>query len=401
MKTPKIGLLAKILIAILLGIGAGLGLQYLSTAFADSWAPGAAESIARVFITFNGIFSQFLGFVIPLIILSLVTSAIANIGNKAGKMLIITVAIAYGSTIFAGLVSYFTGASLFPSMIDSGAGVAAVEKPESLIPFFTVNIPPLMGVMTALILAFTLGLGLASTQHETLMKATQGFEEIMVKTIKAAIIPVLPLYIFGIFIEMAYVGTVFSILSVFIKIIGIIFIIHIGILLLQFCIAGALTRKNPLKLLWNMMPAYFTALGTQSSAATIPVTLEQACKNGVSPKIAGFTIPLCATIHMAGSTLKIVACALALMIMQGMPYDFGMFAGFICMLGITMVAAPGVPGGAIMASLGILESMLGITGGAQALMISLYIVMDSFGTACNVTGDGAIALVVDKIFKKK
>lgn len=233
------------------------------------------------------------------------------------------------------------------------------------------------------------------------MKATHGFEEIVVKTIKAVIIPVLPLYIFGIFLNMTYEGTVFSILTVFIKIIGIIFLIHIGILILQFCIAGAISRKNPFRLLWNMLPAYFTALGTQSSAATIPVTLEQTRKNGVSEDIAGFSIPLCATIHMSGSTLKIVACALALMIMQGMPYSFGMFAGFICMLGITMVAAPGVPGGAIMAALGLLGSMLGFSEEAQGLMIALYIAMDSFGTACNVTGDGAIALIVDRIFGKK
>lgn len=385
MKKLKIGLLPKILISIALGIGAGL--------VVPEWA-------ARIFVTFNGIFSQFLGFVIPLIIVALVATAIADIGNKAGKMLLVTVGIAYGSTVFAGLVSYFTGAAFFPSMIESGAGMEGVSDAEALVPYFSVNIPPLMGVMTALVLAFTVGLGLASTQHKTLMEATHGFEEIMVKTIKVAIIPLLPIYIFGIFLDMAYVGKVFAILGVFIKIIGVIFVIHIGILLLQFMIAGAVTKKNPFRLLWNMLPAYFTALGTQSSAATIPVTLEQTRKNGVSEDIAGFTVPLCATIHMAGSTLKIVACALALMIMMGMPYDLGMFAGFICMLGITMVAAPGVPGGAIMASLGLLSGMLGFSAEAQALMIALYIAMDSFGTACNVTGDGAIALIVDRIFKK-
>ncbi len=385
MKSLKIGLLPKILIAIALGIAAG------------TLVP---EPVARIFVTINGIFSQFLGFVIPLIIVALVTTAIADIGNRAGKMLLATVAIAYGSTIFAGLVSYLTGATFFPSMIQQTDELASISDSASLSPFFEINIPPLMGVMTALILAFTLGLGLASTQNETLMKATHGFEEIMTKTIKSAIIPLLPLYIFGIFLDMTYVGSVFPILNVFIKIIGVIFLIHIGILLLQFIIAGVLTKRNPLKLLWNMLPAYFTALGTQSSAATIPITLEQTRKNGVSEDIAGFTIPLCATIHMAGSTLKIVACALALMIMQGMPYDFGMFAGFICMLGITMVAAPGVPGGAIMAALGLLGTMLGFTQEAQGLMIALYIAMDSFGTACNVTGDGAIALIIDRIFRK-
>ena len=237
MKKFKIGLLPKILIAIVLGIGAGLGLEYIHGAFQGEWMSTAAESTARVFVTINGIFSQFLGFVIPLIIVALVTTAIADIGNKAGKMLLVTVAIAYGSTVFAGLVSYLTGAALFPTMIDSTASLNEVQEFASLTPFFEVNIPPLMGVMTALVLAFTLGLGLASTQHDTLMKATHGFEEIMVKTIKVAIIPLLPLYIFGIFLDMAYVGKVFSILSVFIKIIGIIFLIHIGILLLQFIIA--------------------------------------------------------------------------------------------------------------------------------------------------------------------
>lgn len=381
MKRLKIGLLGKILIAIALGIGLGL--------IAPAW-------MVRIFITFNGIFSQFLGFAIPLIIVGLVAPAIADIGKTAGKMLIATVAIAYGSTIFAGLVSYLTGAALFPGMIQSGSPLQEVSQASELSPYFTVTIPPLMGVMTALVLAFTLGLGLAALERHTLKDALHDFEQVIIKTINSAIIPLLPLYIFGIFLNMTYVGQVFSILTVFIKIIGIIFLIHIGILILQFAIAGGFVRRNPFRLLWTMLPAYFTALGTQSSAATIPVTLAQTRKNGVSEDIAGFTIPLCSTIHMSGSTLKIVACALALMIMQGMPYNFGMFAGFICMLGITMVAAPGVPGGAIMASLGLLQSMLGFDQEAQALMIALYIAMDSFGTACNVTGDGAIALIIDR-----
>ena len=278
----KIGLLPKILIAIALGIGAGLGLEWIHDSFSSTWISPVAEITARVFVTINGIFSQFLGFAIPLIIVGLVTTAIADIGNKAGKMLLITVLIAYGSTILAGFISYFTGAALFPGMINTGAGMQELANTEALAPFFEVNIPPLMGVMTALVLSFTLGLGLASTQNETLMKATHGFEEIVVKTIKVAIIPLLPLYIFGIFLDMAYVGKVFGILSVFIKIIGIIFAIHIGILILQFSIAGIIARKNPFRLLWNMLPAYFTALGTQSSAATIPVTMEQTRKNGVS-----------------------------------------------------------------------------------------------------------------------
>ena len=386
MKIPKTGLLTRILIAIALGVGLGM--------IVPEW-------IVRLFLTFNGIFSQFLGFAIPLIIVGLVAPAISDLGRGAGKMLLVTVLIAYGSTVFSGICSYLTGAAIFPSMIGPGAlnEISAAAEP---LPFFSVTIPPLMNVMTALVLAFMLGLGLATLENRTSLKdAVHDFEQVVIKTIKTAIIPLLPLYIFGIFLNMTYVGQVFSILTVFIKIIGIIFIIHIAILVLQFVIAGGLTNKNPFRLLWNMMPAYFTALGTQSSAATIPVTLEQSRRNGVSEDVSGFVIPLCSTIHMSGSTLKIVACALALMIMQDIPYDFGLFFGFVCMLGITMVAAPGVPGGAIMAALGLLQSMLGFDQEAQALMIALYIAMDSFGTACNVTGDGAIALIIDRFFGKR
>ena len=375
MKRLKIGLLARIIIAITLGIGFGNVL------------PG---ELVRVFVTFNGIFSEFLGFIIPLIILGLVTPAIADIGKEAGKMLVITTLVAYSATLFSGFLSYFTGVTFFPSMITPGAPIEQISEAHDISPFFTVAIPPVMNVMTSLILAFTLGLGIAHLDSTALKNVCNDFKEIIVKTIQTVILPLLPIYIFGIFLNMTHSGQVYNILMVFIKIIGVIFLLHIFLLVFQYTIAALLVHRNPFKLLGKMMPAYFTALGTQSSAATIPVTLRQTVKNGVTEDIAGFVIPLCATIHLSGSTLKIVACALALMIMQGMPFDFPMFAGFIFMLGITMVAAPGVPGGAIMAALGILSSMLGFGESEQALMIALYIAMDSFGTACNVTGDGAI-----------
>ena len=386
MKKFKIGLLPRILIAIVLGIIIGQVFPL---------------GLVRIFETFNAIFSQFLGFCIPLIIVGLVTIAIADIGRGAGKMLLVTVLLAYGCTLLAGFLSLFTGLSFFPSLITSGVPLEEIAEAQGVEPYFSVKIPPLMDVMTSLVLAFVLGLGAASLKTDYLKNVARDFQQIIIKTISSVILPLLPLYIFGIFLNMTHTGQVFSILVVFIKIIGIIFALHILWLILLYVVAGGIVHRNPFKLLWNMLPAYFTALGTQSSAATIPVTLEQAKKNGVSNEVAGFVIPRCATIHLSGSMLKIVACALALMIMQGMPYSFGMFAGFICMLGITMVAAPGVPGGAIMAALGVLQSMLGFDDAAQALMIGLYIAMDSFGTACNVTGDGAIALVIDKFKKKK
>lgn len=382
MKKMKFGLLPRILVAICLGILCGNLLPVWSV---------------RIFVTFNSIFSEFLNFIIPLIIVGLVVPAIGDIGKGAGKMLMVTALIAYGATLFSGFLSYFTGVTIFPQLISAGIPLEEVSEAKGILPYFNISIPPMMNVMTALILAFTLGLGLANLETNYLKKVADDFQEIIVKTIEAVILPLLPIYIFGIFLNMTHSGQVYNILIVFIKIIGIIFLLHIFLLIFQYAIAAIFVHKNPFRMLARMLPAYFTALGTQSSAATIPVTLKQTKLNGVSDGIAGFVIPLCATIHLSGSTLKIVACALALMIMQGMPYNFGLFAGFICMLGITMIAAPGVPGGAIMASLGLLSSMLGFDEAAQALMIALYIAMDSFGTACNVTGDGAIALIIDKL----
>jgi Na+/H+-dicarboxylate symporter len=278
-----------------------------------------------------------------------------------------------------------------------------MDNPENfmLTTYFAVDMPPLMDIMTALLLSFVLGLGISNIAGNSLRNFFIDFRDIVTKLIEVVIIPLLPLHIFGIFLNMAGSGHVMGIIAMFLKVIAVIFVLHILLLLIQFSIAGSIGRKNPLRLLKNMLPAYATALGTQSSAATIPVTLKQTLKNGIRENIAVFVIPLCATIHLAGSTMKIVACAMAIMYMAGEPVTLSAYAGFIMMLGIAMVAAPGVPGGAIMAALGILQSMLGFNDTLQALMIALYIAMDSFGTACNVTGDGAIAVVVDRIAGKE
>lgn len=383
MKITKPSLLVQVLIAVALGIIMG---QFLP------------EAIARIFVTFNSIFGNFLAFAIPLIIVGLIIPAIADLGKGAGRMLLLTAVMAYAFTLFSGFFTFFACDPIFPSMINHGQGVAAVsEANEALKPYFTIAMPPLMDIMTALLLAFCVGLGLSVIEGETLKRATEDFRDIVTLIITKVIVPLLPLHIFGIFLNMTVTGQVVSVMSVFLKIIIVIFILHVVLLILQFTIAGIVGRKNPFKLLRNMLPAYFTALGTQSSAATIPVTLQQAIKNGVTPNIATFVIPLCATIHLSGSTMKIVACSMAVLLMNGMGIDFGSYAGFICMLGITMVAAPGVPGGAIMAALGVLEGFLGFGEMEQALMIALYIAMDSFGTACNVTGDGAIAVIIDRI----
>ena len=385
-KLNKFPLLARIIIAIALGIGLGLLLPL---------------PVVRVFVTFNSIFSNFLQFLIPLIIIGLITPAISDIGKSAGKLLLITTLIAYGDTVFSGYLSYFTSSNIFPFLISHGEGVEKIAEFKGLEPFFTINIPPLVDVMSALVTAFTIGLGIAFFGSKTLKPGFDEFKDIVSKTIEVVLIPLLPVYIFGIFLEMSHTGQAWHVLNVFISIIGVIFLLHIFLLVLQYCIAGIITHRNPFRLLWNMLPAYFTALGTSSSAATIPVTLKSTLNNGVSNGVASFVVPLCATIHLSGSCLKIVACSVALMLMTGMQFDIVMFTGFIFMLGVMMVAAPGVPGGAIMAALGVIQSILGFDAQQQALMIALYITMDSFGTACNVTGDGAIALIMDKINGKK
>lgn len=387
MKRIKMSLLLKIVIAILLGIGCSYFFP---------------EALARVFVTFNSLFGNFLNFIIPLLILGLVAPGIAELGKGAGKMLGVTTLLAYGSTVLSGYFSYGVCNFTYPFILERGsfASSEALTAAEGLEPYFVIDMPPLFGVMSALILSFVLGLALASVRGNVFRTVLNEFREVIMLVIRKVIIPLLPLYIYGIFLKMGVEGTVMMIIGLFLKVIVVIFVLHVVLLLLQFCIAGAVARKNPLTCLKNMLPAYMTALGTQSSAATIPVTLAQAKKNGVRAEVADFVIPLCGTIHLSGSTLKIVACAFAISFMTGMPTNIGLYTEFIFMLGIAMVAAPGVPGGAIMASIGIIGSILGFDEDMQGLMIALYIAMDSFGTACNVTGDGAIALIVDRIFKK-
>lgn len=383
-KKRRIGLLPRVIIAILLGIALGYFLP----------APAV-----RVFLTFNSIFSQFLGFMIPLIIIGLVTPAIAGIGKGAGKMLLATVVIAYVDTVVAGSLSYGTGSWLFPSMIAStGGSMPHIDKATELAPYFTITIPAMVDVMSGLVFSFIVGLGIAYGGLRTLENVFNEFKHIIEKVIEKAIIPLLPYYIFGVFLNMTHNGQARQVLLVFSQIIIVILVLHVLILIYEFCIAGALTKQNPFRLLWNMLPAYLTALGTSSSAATIPVTLAQTEKAGVRKEVAGFVIPLCATIHLSGSAMKITACALTICLLTGLPHDMGLFIYFILMLSIIMVAAPGVPGGAIMAALAPLASILGLNDEAQALMIALYIAMDSFGTACNVTGDGAIAIAINKLF---
>ena len=379
----KLGLLPKLILGLVIGIAIGmLGM----------------EVPVRLLATFNSIFGNFLKFSIPLIIIGFVAPGIGELGAGAGKLLGITTLIAYISTVLSGSVTYFTNSVLFNKILQNQSLADATNPEHALLPgYITINMPPIMDVMTALLIAFIIGIGIAILKGNTIKNLMTEFQKIVEGIIKNIIIPFLPLHIAGIFANMTYAGQVTVILSVFSKVFAIIIILHLLILLALYTIAGSLSGANPFILLKNMLPAYLTAIGTQSSAATIPVTLNQTKENGVNSGIAEFVVPLCATIHLSGSTITLVSCAMAIMSLTAMPISFSVMFGFILMLGVTMVAAPGVPGGAVMAALGIIESMLGFPPTLTSLMIALYLAQDSFGTACNVTGDGAIAIIVNKI----
>ncbi|MGX2960983.1 dicarboxylate/amino acid:cation symporter [Peribacillus sp. JNUCC 23] len=383
----KLGLLPRIIVAIILGIVIG------------SFAPGY---LVRGFATFNGIFGNFIGFVIPFIIIGFIAPGIGQLGKGAGKLLGITTAFAYISTIIAGALAFIASYTLLPNFI-SGNQLTKTDNPEEFLlePFFVIEMPPIMEVISALLFAFIIGIGLAYIKGNTLQLAFDDFQQIVEKLIKTAIIPILPFHIFGIFANMTYGGQVQSILSVFAKVFVMIIVLHIVMLILQYTVGGLLHKKNPFTLLKIMAPAYFTAVGTQSSAATIPVTLGQVKKTGVQSRIADFTVPLLATVHLSGSMITLVSCSVGVMLLNGTTPTIAMYIPFILMLGVTMVAAPGVPGGAVIAALGVLETMLGFDQTMITLMIALYLAQDSLGTATNVTGDGAITMIVDKFSPKK
>ncbi|MBO3129799.1 dicarboxylate/amino acid:cation symporter [Dermatophilus congolensis] len=381
--SKKFGLLPRILFAIVLGIACG---QFFP------------HELTRVFVTFNGVFGNFLSFIIPLIIVGLITPAISELGKGAGKWLAVTAAIAYVSTISSGLLGWATSTVVLPHLL-AGRSVSSVTNPaDSLLkPYFTIEMPPVFNVMTALVLAFMVGVALTAIRGDLLLRGFCELREMVNKVISTVVIPLLPIYIFDIFLNMTAVGEVFNVITTFLGVIVMVFALTWVVLFVQYAIAGLVARRNPLMLLKTLLPAYVTALGTSSSAATIPVTLRQTVKTGVSEPVASFAVPLCATIHLAGSTVKIVSFSLAVMMLSGKTVDPWLFLGFILMLGITMVAAPGVPGGAIMTAAGLLASMLGFTDPQVGLMIATYIAIDSFGTATNVTGDGALATIVDKL----
>jgi len=355
--------------------------------------------LARLFVTIESLLGGFIFFMIPLIILFFITNGISRIGEGSGKVVGATLGTAYLSTLGAGTLAYLVAIFVMPKITDGGS---VPEESSGLEPFFEFEITPLMDILTALVLAFAFGIVITLTKSQLMAKWFEEGKNITEFLIEKVVIPILPFYIAGVFAGMASEGTIFTTLAVFGVVLLVAVLLHWVWIVVQYSVAGAALGKNPFRMIKNMIPAYFTALGTMSSAATIPVTLKQTKQNGVRNRIADFVVPLCANIHLSGSTITIVSCSIA--VMSVLPdYElpgFGAMFGTIMLLGVVMIAAPGVPGGAIMAASGILMSNLGFNEAAVAFMIALYMAQDSFGTATNITGDGAVSAIIDAYEQK-
>ena len=386
MKKIKLGLFPKVVIAIAVGAVLGLFLP---------------DVVVRIFKTFNVLFAQLLKFVVPLLVLGLVTPSIANLGKGAGKMLITVMLIAYCSTVCGALFSYGVSSSIFPLYLEPGELATDAVAEKEFLPYIDLKIPPICDIMTALVLSFVVGVGIIFTDAKGLKKGFEEFGEIVKLTIENVIIPFLPVYIFTMICEMSAKGVIGVVMGTGVKVIGTGVVLSILYLIVQYCIAGIIARKNPLKLLWNIIPAYLTGFSICSSSACIPVTYECTLKNGVRKDIADFTIPLCSTVHMCGSTIKLTVTSVAVAYMFGEPITFGLFMQFALMQAIAAVAAPGVMGGVLMASVGLLSTVLGFSDTMTTLMMTIYLALDGYGPAVNVSGDAAIAVITDKLFGKK
>lgn len=371
----------------MIALGIGLG------TFVPVW-------FVRIFVTFNGIFSSLLSFVVPLLILALVTSAIAETSGNAGKMLVWTIVLAYVSTIFAGFFTYVVGSTTFPYLISDGTYTDYLSKADYS-PYFTFTFPPLMDTMSALLLSFMIGLAILKFEMPVLKQAVFELKNVIMMVIGKVILPLLPIYIFGMFLKMTSAGEIKMLTSVYAKVVVVMIVLFVVVLMLQYLIAGWVSKRNPWKLFQNMFPALVTALASSSSAATLPITLRCAGKMGAKENVVNFVIPMCANIHLSGAAVRTVALTVATMLAYNVPFTTVQYIGFILIFSITVLAAPGIPGGVIVAAVGLIETMLGLSPEMIAIVVTLSIALDSLGTAVNVCGDGALMMIIDRITDEK
>ena len=376
----KVGIVGRLFIA--MAIGAVIG------RFAPVWAMRSLNS-------FSATFGQFIKFFVPFIVVGLVTPAIAETGKGAGKLLLATMGIAYASTIFSGAFAFGVVDAIFPRILTSGT-LSEISAVQAFKPYFVLEIPPLMGITTALFTAFIFGLSMVAIDAPYLKRTFDEIRSAVTLTISKAFMPLLPLYILAVIADLTASGKLAAVGGGCIAIMVTALCVTSLVLIIQYTVAGVISGRNPFKALWNMLPAYLTGWGCCSSAATLPVTLKQTRKNGVSGKIADLVIPLCANVHLAGSMANMVVYTAGFIVLGGGAISLGHYVEFMFMLSVIAVASPGIPGGVVLASATIAETALGFTPERYALVIATYMALDGMGTACNLTGDGAIALIVDR-----
>lgn len=384
-----------LVIKLFAGMVAGIVVGVIAAA--SGWGEGAMQVVGSI----QHICGQVIFYVVPLVVLAFIGPAIIRLGSNANKMLITGVALAYVSSIGAAFFAYFGGLAIFPILNLPDKSAEPLRKLPEII--FKFNIPALMTVMTALVTALLFGLAIVWTKSKTMETLWNEFERCILYLVKNVVIPILPFFIAATFCGLAYEGSITEQLPIFGKIIVVAIIGHFIWMFILYAIAGAISKRNPWEVARYYGPAYLTAVGTMSSAATLPVSLECAGRSPMlSRETTDFMIPLGATVHLCGSVLTETLFILVIShLLYGAVPAFGTMVLFIILFGFFAVGAPGVPGGTVMASLGIVISVLQFDNAGTALLIAIFALQDSFGTACNVTSDGALALMIEGIFGKK
>lgn len=354
----------------------------------------ANEGVMHVVVTLNYIMGQIISFCVPLIIIGFIAPSITKLGKNASRMLGIALVLAYTSSLGAALFAMAAGYTLIPGLSINPVVEGLKELPEVV---FQLSIPPVMGVMSALVFSVMIGLAATWTRAVTVTKVLDEFQKIVLDIVKKIIIPILPVYIAFTFCSLAYEGSITKQFPVFVKVIIIVMIGHYLWMALLYTLGGAYSGRNPFNVVKNYGPAYITAVGTMSSAATLAVALECARKSEPTLRddMVDFGIPLFANIHLCGSVLTEVFFVMTVSkVLYGTLPELSTMVLFCVLLGVFAVGAPGVPGGTVMASLGLITGVLGFDATGTALMLTIFALQDSFGTACNVTGDGALTLLL-------
>lgn len=360
----------------------------------------ANEQAMYVVVSVKHILGQLIFFMVPLIILGFVAPSIARLKNNVGGMLGIALLLAYTSSVAGGLFATFVGYEAIPFLHVDTAGSNLKEIPAML---FQLDIPPVMSVISALVLALMLGISAVWIRSSVVQDLLESFQQMILLLVTRVLIPVLPFFIAANFCVLSYEGSIASQLPIFVSVIVIAIVCHYIWLFVLYGLAGIYAGKNPLRVLKHYGPAYLTAVGTMSSAATLGVALQCAGKSDVLRKdVTDFSIPLFANVHLCGSVITEVFFVMTVsQVLYGVIPPLATMLTFVLLLGIFAIAAPGVPGGTVMASLGIVLSVLGFDEAGTALLLTIFALQDSFGTACNVTGDGALSLVLTGYANKK